>query len=245
MLDWKALPSKATSAAVALLATALCHAGAPPAPQAVKPPTFVATYSVAWHGITAGGATLSLAQTGPDTYRYSSVDRADGVFRLFVGTGITQESRFQLVGGQIRPLSFRSQGGGPPENVRFDWASGRVIGTAKHKHVDLRLEPGTQDPGSVQIALMLAFLRGHPPSSFWMLNTDVINRFQFVRRGEATLKTPLGPLPTVLYTSHHAKARRTTYMWLAPSLDYMPARLAQRRGDSTLFSLNILSYKRT
>ena len=245
MLDWKASPFKASGAAVALLATALCRAGSPPAPQTAKPPTFVATYSVAWHGITAGHTTLTLVQTGPDAYRYSSVDRADGLFRLFVGRGITQASRFRLVDGQVQPLSFRSKGGGPPENVRFDWARGRVIGTAKHKHIDLKLEPGTQDPGSVQIALMLAFLRGHPPASFWMLNTDVINRFEFVRRGEATLKTPLGPLPTVLYTSHHAKARRTTYMWLAPSLDYMPARLAQRRGDSTLFSLDILSYKRT
>ncbi|EQD39418.1 protein containing Formyl transferase, partial [mine drainage metagenome] len=54
MLDWKALPPKAASAAVALLATALCRAGSPPAPHTVKPPTFVATYSIAWHGITAG-----------------------------------------------------------------------------------------------------------------------------------------------------------------------------------------------
>jgi hypothetical protein len=245
MLDRRASPFKACGATVALLAATLCRAGSPPAPHTVKPPTFVATYSVAWHGITAGHTTLTLVQTGPDEYRYSSVDRADGLFRLFVGGGITQESRFRLVNGHVQPLRFRSHGGGPPQNVRFDWASGRVIGTAKHKHIDLKLEPDTQDPGSVQIALMLAFLRGHPPASFWMLNTDVINRFEFVHRGEATLKTPLGPLPTVLYTSHHAKARRTTYMWLAPSLDYMPARLEQRRGDSTLFSLNILSYKRT
>ncbi len=245
MLERKASPWEAASAVVALLATALCRAGSPPAPRNVQPPTFVATYSIAWHGITAGGATLTLVRTGPDVYRYRSVDRADGLFRLFVGKGITQESRFRLVGGEIQPLSFRSWGGGPPQNVRFDWTSGRVIGTAKHKRIDLKLEPGTQDPGSVQIALMLAFLQGHPPASFWMLNTDVINRFQFVRRGTATLATPLGPLATVLYTSHHAKARRTTYMWLAPALDYMPARLQQRRAGSTLFALNIVSYKRT
>jgi len=245
MLDCKSPATKASGIAAALLAATLCRAASPPTPQAVQPPTFVATYSIAWHGITAGGATLTLVQTGPDTYRYRSVDRATGLFRLFVGKAITQESRFRLVGGQIQPLIFRSQGGGPPENVRFDWPRGRVIGTAKRTHIDLKLEPDTQDPGSVQIALMLAFLRGHPPASFWMLNTDVINRFEFVHRGEATLKTPLGPLPTVLYTSHHAKARRTTYMWLAPALDYMPARLEQRRGEDTLFALNILSYKRT
>ncbi len=246
-----ATPSRAALAAAFLMllaGPALCLAGpqtgAPPG-TALKPPTFVATYSIAWHGITAGESTLTLAETAPGQYRYSSVDHAHGLFALFLPHAITQESRFRLVHGQIQPLSFRSRGGGPPEDVRFDWTSGRVSGTAKNKHIDLKLEPGTQDPGSVQIALMMAFLAGKPPPSFWMLNTDVINQFQFVRRGEATLDTPLGKLQTVLYTSHHAKARRTTYMWLAPSLDYLPVRLEQHRGDSTLFSLNIRAFKRT
>jgi hypothetical protein len=212
---------------------------------ALQPPTFVATYSIAWHGITAGESTLTLAETAPGQYRYSSVDHAHGLFALFLPHAITQESRFRLIDGQIEPLSFRSEGGGPPEDVRFDWMSGRVTGTAKHKHIDLQLKPGTQDPGSVQIALMMALLAGKPPSSFWMLNTDVINQFEFVRRGEATLDTPLGKLRTVLYTSHHARARRTTYMWLAPSLDYLPVRLEQHRGDSTLFALTIRAFKRT
>ena len=243
-------PSMPIRAATALLmlftGVALCPAGTEPAaPAALKPPTFVATYSVAWHGITAGESTLTLAATAPGQYRYSSVDHAHGLFRLFLRHAITQESRFRLVDGQIQPISFRSQGGGPPENVRFDWRSGRVTGTAKHKQIDLKLEPGTQDPGSVQISLMLGFLAGHPPASFWMLNTDVINQFEFVRRGEATLDTPLGRLHTLIYTSHHAGARRTTYMWLAPSLDYLPVRLEQHSGDSTLFSLNILRFRRT
>jgi hypothetical protein len=209
------------------------------------PPTFIARYSIAWHGITAGTATLTLVRTAAHTYQYRSVDRADGLFSLFFRHAITQESRFRLVDGRVQPLSFRSEGGGPAEAVRFEWRRGRVVGTAKHQRLDLKLEPGTQDPGSVQIALMLAFERGHPPSSFWLLNTNVINRFAFVRRGAATLATPMGRLPTVLYTSHHAKARRTTYMWLAPSLDYLPARLEQRRGDGTLYALTIRSFKRT
>ena len=236
------------AALVMLLGTLVpCRAGTEPAPQAavLKPPTFVATYSVAWHGITAGESVLTLRQIVPGEYEYSSVDHAHGLFSLFVPHAITQESRFRLVDGQVQPLSFRSEGGGPPEDVRFDWTRGRVTGTAKRKQIDLKLEPGTQDPGSVQIALMMGFLAGRPPASFWMLNTDEINQFEFVRRGEATLDTPLGPLHTLLYTSHHGTARRTTYMWLAPTLDYLPVRLEQHSGDSTLFSLNLLRFKRT
>ncbi len=235
------LPRAALGLAVLLAAATFCRA----TPAPVSPPTFVATYSIAWHGITAGTSTLTLTQTSPGNYRYSSSDHATGLFRLFFHQAIRQESRFTVSGEEVRPLSFEAEGHGPPERVTFHWARGRVTGTAKGRPLDLKLQPGTQDPGSVQIALMMAFLAGKPPSSFWMLNTDLINRFRFVRRGEATLHTPLGRLHTLIYTSHHAKARRTTYMWLAPSLDYLPARLEQRRGDSTLFSLSILSFKRT
>jgi len=229
--------------ALMLAATGSCRAaGAPPA---VTPPTFTATYSIAWHGITAGTSTLTLKQTAPGQYEYTSIDHAHGLFRLFIRHAIRQQSRFTVSDGQVRPLSFRAEGHGHPERATFDWTSGRVTGTAKGKPLNLKLEAGTQDPGSVQIALMMAFLAGRPPSSFWMLNTDVINRFEFVRRGEATLHTPLGRLPTQIYTSHHAGARRTTYMWLAPSLDYLPARLEQHRGSDVLFSLSILTFKRT
>ena len=214
------------------------------APAALAPPTFVATYSIAWHGITAGTSRLTLSQTSPGQYRYRSSDHASGLFRLFFHRALQQESRFTLSNGEVRPLSFRAEGNGPTEQVTFDWARGRVIGTAKGKPLDLKLPPGTQDPGSVQIALMMALLAGRPPSRFWMLNTDVINQFEFAQRGAATLDTRLGRLHTLLYTSHHAGARRTTYMWLAPSLDYLPVRLEQHRGDSTLFSLNILAFRK-
>ena len=238
-----ALRRGALGLAAVLAVAVLCRAAAAPAP--VSPATFVATYSIAWHGITAGTSTLTLTRTSPGNYRYTSSDHATGLFRLFFHQAIRQESRFTISDGEVRPLSFEAEGHGPAERVTFDWTRGRLTGTAKGKPLDLKLEPGTQDPGSVQIALMLAFLAGKPPSSFWMLNTDVINQFQFMRQGKAMLHTPLGRLHTLIYTSHHDKARRTTYMWLAPSLDYLPARLEQRRGDGTLYSLTIRSFKRT
>lgn len=242
--DGWAVPARTRRAVglVLLAAALLCRCAQAGTP--IAPPAFAATYSVAWHGITAGTSTLTLGQTAPGRYRYTSDDNASGVFRLFIRQAIQQQSVFTIVDGEVRPLSYRAEGNGPTEEANFDWASHRVTGTAKGKPLDLTLQPGTQDPGSVQIALMLALLAGRPPASFWMLNTDVINRFQFEYRGKATLDTPLGPLATVLYTSHHAGARRTTYMWLAPSLDYLPARLEQHRGEDILFSLNVLSFSK-
>jgi hypothetical protein len=234
------------------LATALLVAGAwarcaSAQPASIAPPSqpmpFVATYSIAWHGITAGTSTLTLRSTGPQSYLYTSTDRAHGVFRLAFPHPLRQSSQFKVSSGRVEPLTFQATGGGNEVRARFDWKDGRVTGLAKGKLLDLKLQPGTQDPLSVQIAIMLKLQAQAAPESFWMLNTDEIDRYEYRRHEAVTLDTPLGKLPTILYTSHAAGSDKTTYLWLAPALHYMPARAEQHVKGSTQVALEIEAFK--
>ncbi|MHB8814903.1 MAG: DUF3108 domain-containing protein [Steroidobacteraceae bacterium] len=232
--------------AAAMLAAAASGYAAPlrQTPSPPTPPPFVATYTIAWHGVTAGSSTLELRETAPQLYLYTSTDTAYGVFRLAFHHALRQSSRFRVAAGEVEPLSFEAGGIGNDVMAQFDWKAGQVTGMAKGKLLDLKLQPGTQDPLSVQIAIMLRLKAHDPPTSFWMLNTDEIDRFQYVRQQESTLDTPLGKLRTILYTSHQAGSDKTTYLWLAPALDYMPARAEQRVKGSTQVSLDIQAFKR-
>ncbi len=241
-----ARPARAQHALVGLLALTLAPLARAAAPlPAAAPPPFTATYSVAWHGIGAGTSTLQLqrnALTGE--YLYTSTIVASGLFRLVFRHAIRQSSRFRIVHGEVIPLAFESSGQGANGAVTFNWNTHRLTGTAKGKSLNLPLPAGTQDPLSVQIALMLALQAGSAPSSFWMLDTDEIVRFDYERRAPGTLDTPLGRLSTVLYTSHHPGSTRTTYLWLAPALDYMPVRAEQHVKGDTQLSLTILAFRR-
>jgi len=213
-------------------------------PLASDPAPFVATYAIAWHGVPAGSSTLELRETAPRLYLYTSTDSAYGIFRLAFPHSLRQSSRFRIAAGEVEPLAFQTAGTGNDVMAQFDWKIGQVTGLAKGKLLDLKLQPGTQDPLSVQIAIMLKLQARDPPHSFWMLNTDEIDRFQYVRHEETTLDTPLGELRTILYTSHEAGSDKTTYLWLAPALDYMPARAEQHVKGSTQVSLAIQAFKR-
>src|SRR5512146_458957 len=240
---------RAGLAAALLLAAAAVHAAAagdvmsPPAPSATQPVPFVATYTIAWHGGTAGTSTLELRETAPQLYLYTSTDKAYGIFRLAFPHALRQSSRFRIADGEVRPLAFQADGDGNDVMAQFDWEHGQVTGMAKGKLLDLKLPAGTQDPLSVQIAIMLKLLAREAPESFWMLNTDEIDRFEYVRHEESTLDTPLGKLRTILYTSHQPGSNKTTYLWLAPALDYMPARAEQHVKGSTQVSLEIRAVK--
>ncbi|MGH8298567.1 MAG: DUF3108 domain-containing protein [Steroidobacteraceae bacterium] len=232
------------AALVALMLVVAAWAQAAPAQAPSRPRQFVATYTIAWHGITAGTSTLELRATGPQLYLYTSTDKAYGVFRLAFPHPLRQSSRFKVTAGDVEPLTFQAGGTGQDVMVQFDWESGQATGMAKGKLLNLRLQPGTQDPLSVQIALMLELQAQHPPASFWMLNTDEIDRFEYVRHEESTVDTPLGKLRTILYTSHQPGSDKTTYLWLAPALDYMPARAEQHVKGRTRVSLEIRAFAR-
>jgi hypothetical protein len=239
---------RAVMAAALLVAAATGHA-APPAgalsqPTAApsQPVPFVATYTIAWHGVSAGSSTLELRETAPQSYLYTSTDNANGVFRLAFPHPARQSSRFRIAAGEVEPLAFQAAGAGNEVMAQFDWKIGQVTGIAKGKLLDLKLQPGTQDPLSVQIALMLKLEAQSAPASFWMLNTDEIDSFQYVRHGESTLDTPLGKLHTILYTSHQPGSSKTTYLWLAPALHYMPARAEQRVKGNTQVALEIRAF---
>ena len=240
---------RAVMAAALLAAAAMVHAAAAgrASPQQSTPPSqrpvpFVATYTITWHGVTAGTSTLALRETAPQLYLYTSTDKAYGIFRIAFPHPLQQSSRFRISGGEVAPLAFQAGGAGNDVMAQFDWQAGQVTGMAKGKLLDLKLQPGTQDPLSVQIAIMLKLKAQDAPASFWMLNTDEIDRFQYVRHGESTLDTPLGKLRTVLYTSHQPGSSKMTYLWLAPALDYMPARAEQHVKGKTQVLLEIRTF---
>ena len=233
----------ATVVAAAATACALAVGSALPssAPDS-GPVPFVATYTITWRGLPAGSSILELRETASQSYLYTSTDNAYGLFRLAFPHPLRQSSRLRIAAGEVEPLAFQAAGAGNPVMARFDWQAGRVTGTAKGKPLSLKLQPGTQDPLSVQIAIMLKLQARNPPDAFWMLNTDEIDRFQYVRHEETTLDTPLGKLHTILYTSHAPGSDKTTYLWLAPALDYMPARAEQRVKGSTQVALEIRAF---
>ncbi|MFZ0502000.1 MAG: DUF3108 domain-containing protein [Steroidobacteraceae bacterium] len=224
----------------ALMAAAAAACAAP----ASKPAPFVATYTITWHGVAAGTSTLELHRIAPQLYLYTSTDSAYGLFKLAFPHVLRQSSRLRIAAGEVEPLAFQTGGTGNNVMAQFDWKIGQVTGIAKGKPLNLKLQPGTQDPLSVQIAIMLKLQAQDAPDAFWMLNTDEIDRFQYVRHEETTLDTPLGKLRTILYTSHQSGSDKTTYLWLAPALDYMPARAEQHVKDSTQVSLEIQAFAR-
>jgi hypothetical protein len=217
-------------------------------PAIEVPQPFVAIYAIEWRGMGAGTSTIELTKTGPNSFRYQSRNAARGIFRVALPGTIMQTSDLAIAGDEVKPLTFTAEDGssGTERDItlKFDWEARRVTGTAENERVDVPIEPGVHDPGSVQIALMRELAAGRSPTSFMMFDKNEVKEYQYKREGEESIDTMLGKIDTVIYTSQRTGSTRLTRLWIAPSLGYVPVRGEQMRKGKREFTLQIRSLQR-
>jgi hypothetical protein len=222
----------------------LASAGAVRAdPIDLKP--FRATYIAEWKGMTAASSTVELKNVSANTYTYSSVNSARGIFRMAFPDSLSQTSTFKIDGGHVMPMTFQgSDEKERPINLTFDWQKKRVSGVAKGKPVDLELPEGAQDAMSLQIASLRNLASGALAGTVWMIDATKLKEYELHLEGNARIATGLGELDTVIYTSKRHNSESFTRTWVAPALGYLPVRAERIDGKKVLITLKIQSVDR-
>jgi hypothetical protein len=207
---------------------------------------YQATYNGIWHGITVAVSNLKLEQTG-DTWTYSSKSEGRGLGRFVSDMAPNQTSVVRATPTGIEPQSYQS-GGSDSVNtsiqLKYDWQAHRVSGNYQGTPVDLPLTPEVQDDGSVQLALMVELLAGRTPHTFQLIDKNSVREYKFAREGEATIKTPMGDVATVVYRAQKTYSPRITRFWCAPDRGYIPMKVEQKKGDDVQWTLQIQSLTR-
>ena len=208
-------------------------------------PPFTARYDVAWHGITAGISTLTLAP-GPDgAFTYASNIEASGLFSLVFPDALKQSSTFTLRDGQVAPVAYQETGMARDHSedvtLAFNWDLRQVSGTAGSKTVSAPFPDGVLDPMSVQVELMRELRAGQDPTHFTLWDKDEAKQYRYTREDRVTLATKLGKIDAVIYRSDRPDSDRVTRLWLAPSLGWLPVQAARSRKGSTDLSMTITS----
>ncbi|HEX2790573.1 MAG TPA: DUF3108 domain-containing protein [Steroidobacteraceae bacterium] len=211
--------------------------------EEIKP--FQASYAWSWHGATVAISTLKLEHRDGDTWIYSSTSEPRGLGYLYPLRPALR-STLRITDQGVQPLSFKADGGGTDHNadLAFDWSAGRVSGVYEGVTVDMPLKPGVQDDLSVQIAMMVELLHGRTPEQLWMIDKNSTREYRYRREGAQAIATALGRIDTIIYSSQHPGSPRVTRFWCAPSMDYLPLRVEQKRVDSVEWSMEIRSVKR-
>jgi len=205
------------------------------------------TYRTSFKGIGAGDLQLTLKpDAAPDSWLYETRAFPGLLASFIINSESRERSAFTVTPSGVQPQRYSLDDGttSKRENVEltYDWTRGRVTGLVRGSALDLAVEPGTQDVMSIRAAPLVDLLAGREPGEYPMLDGREIKHFVYTRAGAERLKTALGEVDTVIYTSDRKGGDgrgRTWRYWYAPSLGWLPVRIEQREDGKTRLSFAV------
>jgi hypothetical protein len=208
-------------------------------------PVYSAVYQVEYKGRTVGTTEFAVTfDAATNAYEFTSRTTARGLLKLLAPANpVVERSHFLVVNDRVRPVEFWYEDGRKGENnkhVEFDWDKRVAVVSAKDGRREVALDDSTLDSGSVQVALMQDLIKtGHPGK--YSLATDEAKSYEYVDRGEATTTTGVGTLATRSFVQQREGSSRSTWLWAAPELRYLPARIESRKDNEVQTALTLMS----
>jgi hypothetical protein len=229
--------------AVSLVAAAASGSAAAADPAI---PTYSAIYEVAYKGKDLGTSEFKVSyDAASDTYEFSSRTMAKGLLKLASPNPVVERSHFRIANGRIRPIEFwyedGSRKGEDNLHVEFDWERRVAIMSGDGSRREVALEDRTLDRGSMQVALMRDMIAAQRPGDYRLAGEDGAQGYAFTDNGEATTDTGIGTLKTRSFTQQREGSSRSTWLWFAPELSYLPARIEQRRDGEVQTAFKLAS----
>jgi hypothetical protein len=207
------------------------------------PQQFTARYAVASNGHEMGVMTRTVTHTGGKEFLFRSEIKATHGLYALLRVKVLETSRWRLQGSTVQPLDYEFRLTGPRKresHARFDW-NRNVIGVLhKQKSSELPATAGMLDKLLYQLVLMRDLADGNP-LEYTVIDGTKIKHYPIERLGEETLTTPLGPLQTVKLHYQKPGSKRSTTLWCAASLDYLPVKLDHIEDEDERTSALILS----
>jgi hypothetical protein len=208
--------------------------------------TYTATYNVEYKGKEAGTAEFGVLHLADrDLYEFTSRVMAKGLLKLARPKPVVERSLFRVDGDMVRPLEFwyedGSRSGEDNLHVVFDWTRGIATIESAEARRELAVPSGVVDRGTLQVALMRDLAAGGAPRTYTLADEDSVSAYEYMDNGTATMTTGIGALETRAFTQQRAGSSRTTWLWVAPALRFLPVRIEQRRDGEVQTAFTLLS----
>ena len=205
--------------------------------RAADPPvaTYTATYTVEYKGKQAGVSEWSVRDVGNGRYEFQARITPKGMLKLIRPKPTIERSQFTVEGAHFRPLEYwfedGSRSGEDNWHVVFDWERRIATVTTTEARRELAVPDSAIDVGTLKAAVMRDLSVRGAPGPYEVADQDAVFTYEYTDSGPTTLQTGVGSLETKLFVQHRAGSSRSTWLWAAPKLGFLPVRIEQRRND--------------
>ena len=211
-------------------------------------PEFSAVYELRRNNIRAAELTRTLSCQDDGLCRFRSEGRTVGFADLLLRGRIEEFTRFRLDADGIHPrdYSYRQRARGDnDEYVRlfFNPATGRVNSRGDDEWQD-DIEGEVMDELLSQLRLAMAVRAGETEMEFTVVEGDGEREVYRFEVGETErIETDAGTFDAVKVQRVGGSERRTTTMWFAPELEYIPVVVKQEHVERENYTATLKEIK--
>ena len=211
-------------------------------------PEFSAVYELRRNNLRAAELTRTLRCEDDGRCRFSSEGRTVGFADLLLRGRIDEFTRFRLDADGIHPrdYSYRQRARGDnDEYVRlfFNPATGRVNSRGDDEWQD-DIEGEVMDELLSQLRLAMAVRAGETEMEFTVVEGDGEREvYRFEVAGTERIESDAGTFDTVKVQRVGGSERRTTTMWFAPELEYIPVVVKQEHVERENYTATLKEIK--
>ena len=150
---------------------------------------------------------------------------------------ISEYTIFDLsIDGQIIPqqhIKHKKFFGNRTEKQLFDWSKNSLTYSRNGKSREVKIQSGYLDVMSHKLQLREDIANGRKNLSYTVISKGKLKQYQYQLVGHEVLKTPLGPLNTVVIERVTQSKSKYTKIWLASDWDHLIVRLEKMdRGET-------------
>ena len=182
-----------------------------------------------------------------DETRYvaTHVVKPTGMSRVITRGRMQVSSEFTTAADDVRPITYHAIDtirDDPEAQITFDWDTNQARGTVGEEDVVLQLDGLSHDAVSIQYQLMLDLINHRPNDSYVLFDVDKMRIANVRNVGTKTVKTKAGQFEVVGIEHQKEGSSRTTTLWCAAELDYLPVVIEQHRKGKLNFSASLTKY---
>ena len=179
------------------------------------------------------------------SYVATHVVKPTGMSRVITRGRMQVSSKFTTAADDVRPVTYHAIDtikDDPEAHITFDWDTNQARGTVGEEDVVLQLDGLSHDAVSIQYQLMLDLINDRPNASYVLFDVDKMRVANVRNVGTKTVKTKAGQFEVVGIEHQKEGSSRTTTLWCAAELDYLPVIIEQHRKGKLNFSASLTKY---
>lgn len=188
-------------------------------------------FEVSRNGKTLGEASLNLRSVGENKWEFISDTQGTRGLAGLTGVRIREHSLFHWNGERLQPLKYQFD-----QDVAFkskhrkltiDPEAKLISGTDKEGEFNLPYADDTVDRNLVVLALAMDLRANNKSLSYRVADKRKIDIHRYVIAGSEKIMVGKAEMEALRIDRVRDKAGRSTTIWVAPSLHYLPVRIRQ------------------